>query len=370
MRLEKLHLVNFKNYEEAHLDFRGNIHCFLGKNGSGKTNLLEAIHYLSFTKGSAPSDDASAIRHGQSEFQLNGEFEKNGKQWVIGCFFGTARKKTVSENGTEYARFSEHIGKYPLVWVAPNDIELIWNGGEIRRRFFDSLLSQVDRDYLANLIIYQAQLRQRNSLLKIFGERGSVDVDLLDSYDEKIVASGVYLFNKRKAFSNEYAPLLASRYAFLSGEAGEKAEALYESELSRVDFASELRNRVTRDVALGRSTIGVHRDDFNFLLNGFDLRRYGSQGQQKSFLIAMKLAEFDFLMNRKASKPLILLDDIFDKLDDDRIHQLMKLVTDGAFGQIFITDARPERTLEVLKEAKVKSQNFLVEEGRVSEIIR
>ncbi len=367
MRLEKLHLINFKNYAEGHLEFRGNLHCFLGKNGSGKTNLLEAIHYLCFTKGSAPSDDAATVRHGESGFRLSGLFEKEGKKWEVGCSYYEGKKK-MSENSTEYTRFSEHIGKYPLVWVAPNDIELIWTGGEIRRRFFDTLLSQVDREYLSNLITYQAQLRQRNSALKMFAERGSVDQDLLDSYDEKLVSTGHLIYNRRKNFIREYAPLLAKRYAFLSGGAGEEIELVYSSELGTTDFASELKSRLTRDLALGRTTIGIHRDEIEFNLNGYELRRYGSQGQQKSFLIGLKLAEFDFLTTHRNTKPLILLDDIFDKLDDDRIHRLMQLVADGAFRQIFITDARPERTREMLKRSGVDAQMMEVKGNEVREI--
>jgi len=367
MRLEKLHLVNFKNYAEGHLEFKGNLHCFLGKNGSGKTNLLEAIHYLCFTRGSAPSDDAATVRHGEPGFRLSGAFEKEGKSWEIACSYFEGKKR-MSENGSEYTRFSEHIGKYPMVWVAPNDIELIWTGGEIRRRFFDTLLSQVDREYLSSLITYQAQLRQRNSALKMFAERGSVDQDLLDSYDEKLVSTGYLIHQRRKDFIASYAPLLAKRYAFLSGQTGEEIELVYDSELAVKDFATGLKNRLSRDLALGRTTIGIHRDEIEFNLNGYELRRYGSQGQQKSFLIGLKLAEFDFLVMHQKTRPLILLDDIFDKLDDDRIQRLMQLVADGAFRQIFLTDARPERTREMLKRSGVEAQMMEVSRNEVREV--
>lgn len=366
MRLEKLHLVNFKNYADAEVHLEGTIHCFLGKNGSGKTNLLEAIHYLSFTKGSFYSNDLANVRQGQDQFLINGLFEKNGKRMEVVCSFSQEEKKKVMENGKEYNRFSEHIGKYPLVLVAPNDIEVIWNGGEVRRKLFDTLLAQVDKVYLENLILYQAHLRQRNSLLKMLTERGSVDRDLIDSYDEKLVSSGNILYQKRLDFVQQYLPFVTSRYNFLVKGLSETIGMQYESDLEKTDFKKELDLKLDRDMALGRTTVGVHRDDFLFTLNGFELKRFGSQGQQKSFLIALKLAEFDYLAVKKETKPLILLDDIFDKLDDDRIHQLMELVTDGAFGQIFITDARPGRSLEVLKAAGIKSQNFLVEAGTVA----
>lgn len=368
MRLEKLHLTNFKNYEEAEVNLQGTVHCFLGKNGSGKTNLLEAIHYLSFTKGSFHANDLSNVRHGQTQFMISGLFKKNENIWEVACSFSGERKKSVFENGKEYDRFSEHIGKYPLVLVAPNDIELIRDGGEVRRKFFDTLLSQVDKEYLENLISYQSHLRQRNGLLRMFSERGSLDRDLIDSYDEKIVSAGNIIYQKRQEFVKQYLPLLIDRYNFLTKGLSEIIGLRYDSDLREVDFKTELNLKLDRDIALGRTTVGVHRDDFLFTLNGFELKRYGSQGQQKSFLIALKLAEFDYLVSKKGEKPLILLDDIFDKLDDERIHQLMELVSDGAFGQIFITDARPGRSLEVLKETGVKSQNFSVEDGSLIEL--
>ncbi len=361
MRLEKLHLINFKNYAEVKVDFVGNVHCFFGKNGSGKTNLLEAIHYLCFTKGRFLSSDSLNILHDKDHFFIKGVFEQSEKQIEVTCSFGVEKKKTFSENGKDYSRFSLHIGKYPLVLMAPDDSELIGDGSEVRRKFFDTLLSQVDKEYLENLISYHAHVRQRNSTLRMFAERGSIDKDLIESYDSVIVKTGNILFKKRNSFVTEYLPLLADRYNFLTEGLPEIAGIQYESDLRSIDFKNELRTNLERDISLGRTSAGVHRDDFLFTLNGRELKKFGSQGQQKSFLIALKLAEFDYLTVTKGVKPLLLLDDIFDKLDDDRIHQLMKLVTSGSFGQIFITDARPGRSLEVLKETGVKSQNFMVE---------
>jgi DNA replication and repair protein RecF len=256
MRLEKLHLIDFKNYPEAVLDLEGTIHCFLGKNGSGKTNLLEAIHYLSLTKGSIHSHDASNIRHGQNRFMISGHFRKQDKPSEVICAYAAGQKKSISENGKDYGRFSDHIGKYPLVMVAPNDIELIWDGGEVRRRFFDTLLSQVDKEYLEQLMVYQAHLRQRNSLLRMSADRGGIDRDLLDSYDEHIVASGSILFQKRTAFVAEYLPLVADRYNFLASDQPEAAGVQYVSELEMVDFKRELQARISQDLALGRTTVG------------------------------------------------------------------------------------------------------------------
>jgi DNA replication and repair protein RecF len=368
MKLEKLTILNFKNYRKEEVSFHGQIHCLLGKNGSGKTNLLEAIHYLSFTRGKFHTHDESNVRHGELQFSLNGIFEKGGKQSDVTCTYSADAGKSIAINGKQYGRFSEHLGKFPVVMVAPNDVELIWEGGEVRRKYFDALLSQVDKEYLEQLIVYQNHLKQRNGLLKMFGERGSVDQDLLDSYDEKIISGGRMIFQKRTALVDEFFPLLSKRYQFLVEARGESATLLYRSEVSESDFPGYFRKSFSKDMALGRTSAGVHRDDFLFRIDEKELKRFGSQGQQKSFLIALKLAEFDYLLSKKSEKPIILLDDIFDKLDDDRIHQLLRLVQEGGFGQIFITDARAGRSLEVLREAGVKSQNFSVEEGVITNL--
>lgn len=366
MRLEKLNLVNFKNYREAGLELNGSVHCFLGNNGSGKTNILDAIYYLSFTRSAWAGTDANGIRHGENQFIISGRIDKAGKKFEVGCSFSEGKKRMV-ENGKEYARFSQHIGKYPLVLVAPHDIELIWDGGEVRRKFFDTLLSQLDKEYLEHLISYQAHLRQRNSLLKMFAEQGNVDRDLIASYDENLCASGEVIHLKRSAFLKGYIPLLQKRYKFLVISSSEEAGLVYESDLNKSDFRKELTIRLEKDILVGRTTAGIHRDDFIFTLDGHELKKFGSQGQQKSFLIALKLAEFDCLKEYNGFNPLILLDDIFDKLDDNRIIQLMRLISGGTFGQIFLTDARPSRSLEVMKEAGVKSQNFFVKEGFISD---
>ena len=264
------------------------------------------------------------------------------------------------------SRFSEHIGKYPLVLVAPNDIELIWNGGEVRRKFLDTLLAQVDKEYLENLITYQAHLRQRNGSLKMMAEQGSGDPDLLELYNEKMAVAGMVLHLKRAAFVKEYLPLVSGRYDFLASGQSEEVGITYHSDLEGLDFKKELNANMHRDIAAGRTTLGVHRDDYLFTLKGHALKRFGSQGQQKSFLIALKLAEFDYLAAKNGTRPLILLDDIFDKLDDERILRLLELVTNETFGQVFITDARPGRSLEVLSHAGVIAQSFIVEEGNVT----
>lgn len=360
-------MTNFKNYALAEAEFKGMIHCFLGRNGSGKTNLLEAIHYLCLTRGITAATDAENVRLGESHFLIRGTFSKDEKRREVSCVYSPDRKRKVAEDGKEYGRFSDHIGKYPLVMVAPADIELVWDGGEVRRRFFDTLLSQLDRQYLEQLIVYQTNLRHRNGLLKMYADRPDIDKELLATYDERLVSAGLFLHRQRKEFIATLVPRLLSHYDFLVEGASEQIGIDYSSDLDTLDFGSELRAKVPRDLLLGRTTVGVHRDDFRFTLQGNDLRTFGSQGQQKSFLIALKMAEFDSLTEKNGFKPLLLLDDIFDKLDDRRIVQLMKRVAEGGFGQIFITDARPGRSRDALAEAGIKGQLFLVEGGTLAE---
>ncbi len=366
MRLQKLHLLNFKNYAGSDVEFRGSIHLLLGRNGEGKTNLLEAIHYLSLTRGIGSAPDAANVRQGEEHFLIRGMFEIRGKQKEVTCTYTPDRKKKVAEDGKEYTRFSEHIGKYPLVLVAPGDIELVWDGGEVKRKFFDTLLSQLDREYLGHLIVYQANLKHRNGLLRMAAGQPNIDRELLATYDERLVTSGQWLYKRRAAFVKQLIPRVQQHYAFLVNGVNEVPGISYTSHLDSLDFAKELINRLDGDLLLGRTSVGVHRDEFRFTLNDNELKTFGSQGQQKSFLIALKLSEFYLLSEMNGFKPLLLLDDIFDKLEDERIVQLLKLVADGSFGQIFLTDARPGRSLEVLKSASLDAQCFQLENGQVT----
>lgn len=369
MHLEKLTLYNFKNYEDAGLELSPGVNCFFGLNGSGKTNLLDAIYYLSLTKSASSASDLQNIRQGENQFFIKGQFFLTKKnQTEVLCSFIQGSKKLMSEDGTEYKKMAEHIGKYPLVLIAPNDIELIWDGSEQRRKFFDGLLSQMDHAYLENLITYNQLLRQRNGMLKLFSERGSLDHDLLASYDDKLIPAANFIHEKRKSFLIKYHPLFEKWYKQLAGkEAKENVSITYRSDLDEINFADLLKKNLQRDIMLQRTTSGIHRDDFLFALNTGELKKFGSQGQQKSFLIGLKLAEFQVLEQAAKKKPLLLLDDIFDKLDDQRIIKLMSLVHEGSFGQIFITDARSGRSREILKEAGVKARIFDVEEGTIKQ---
>jgi len=367
VHLKKLSLYDFKNYEEAHFTFDSKVNCFLGKNGVGKTNILDGIYYLGFTKSALNGVDAQNVKHDKNQFIIKGQFYRDNQNAEVICSYSIGSKKYIREDGSDTKRLSDHIGKYPIVLVAPNDVELVWGGSELRRKFFDSLIAQLDKNYLEHLIIYTNQLKQRNSLLRLSADRG-LDHDLLDTYDQKIVQSGNYIHQKRAAFITSFLPLFRGHYGFLSGEAEEEVDIQYKSDCTDQDFGVILKKSLKKDLIIQRTSVGIHRDDFVFTLDGFELKRIGSQGQQKSFLIGLKLAEFQSIENIKKIKPLLLLDDIFDKLDDERIHKLVTLVVDGTFGQLFITDARPDRSRGLLKEADVDAELFLINAGKLVEV--
>jgi DNA replication and repair protein RecF len=366
MQLQTLQLVNFKNYAEAKVDFSSRINVLVGKNGSGKTNLLDAIYYLALTKSAISSADSFCIRHGEQQFFLKGVFQISNVVSEITCAFQSGSKKIFKEGFNEYQKLSDHIGKYPVVLIAPDDTDLVKEGSECRRKFFDGIISQLDRLYLESLIQYNHALKQRNSLLKLFYEGNNFDSVALDSYDDILIRLGKVVFEKRQSFVREYAPVFERFYNFIVAE--EQAAILYNSELTTLAFEEGLRQSRSRDLALQRTTFGIHRDDYQFTLGGADLKRLGSQGQQKSFIIALKLAQFEIIKRRKGFNPLLLLDDIFDKLDDFRIEKLLELIKNDELGQLFITDARPERTAALLKKINVASSVFNVRGGVLTAI--
>jgi DNA replication and repair protein RecF len=284
------------------------------------------------------------------------------------CTYRDGGKKTIREDEQETPRLALHIGKYPVVLVAPNDIELIWDGSEMRRKFFDSLLSQLDSQYLENLIVYTNYLRQRNGLLRVFAERG-VDRTVLEAYDQKLIPAGEAIFRARKEFINRFMPSFESHYRFMAGDANEKVGIRYQSQLEEMNFKSALESQLEKDIRLQRTTVGIHRDDFVFTFMNGDLKRIGSQGQQKSFLISLKLTEFEVLTEAKKFKPLLLLDDIFDKLDEERIQKLMELVTNDTFGQLFITDARSQRSQQLFRDTGIRADVLEVNNGLVRPLV-
>ncbi|SMO40773.1 DNA replication/repair protein RecF [Solitalea koreensis] len=364
MYLQKLTLLNFKNYIEAELHFNDGVNCFVGNNGAGKTNLLDAIHYLSLCKSYFNPVDSQQIRYEQDYFMLQGVFEKGGNEEVIFCGLKKNQKKQFKRNKKDYGRLVDHIGQFPLVMISPYDISLVIEGSEERRKFVDNVISQTDNRYLDMLIVYNKNLANRNSLLRQFADRGAVDEDLLSIYDEQIISAGTAIYHKRKAFLETFTEIFNKHYKYISAEA-EQVTLVYESQLNTEDFAAGLKRTLAKDRVLQRTNFGIHKDELEFGIHGYALKKFGSQGQQKSFLIALKLAQYSYLYQVKGFKPLLLLDDIFDKLDDLRIKKLMQMVVQDNFGQIFITDTNRERTEKVFNEIGVPINVFEVYRGEI-----
>jgi DNA replication and repair protein RecF len=364
MILESLDLIQFKNHLHSKLAFSPQINCLLGRNGSGKTNVLDGIHYLSLTKSALQSSDALSIQHEKEFFTLIGKFTVESKPLEVRCTLEQGKKKQIFQNGKAVDKVSDHVGKIPLVLIAPDDTELIKGGSEGRRKFFDGLLAQLDHPYLEQLIRYHHFLKQRNALLKQFGETGRRDLTLLSTYDEEIIVLSKGIAKRRAALVEEITPLLQFYYEKLS--MGREQVALhYETEALRDNFQEYFLQLRQKDFVTKNSNVGIHKDDFEFQIDTHPLRKLGSQGQQKSFIIALKLAQFALFEKAKGEKPLLLLDDIFDKLDEERIVMLMQLVSQGNFGQLFITDARPERSKEILSALDAEVAFFYLENGQV-----
>ena len=348
MYLKNLSIVNFKNYEQAELDFSPKINCFVGLNGSGKTNLLDAVHYLSFCKSFFNPIDSQNIRHGEEYFVIQGLFFKNEAEENIYCGMKMNQKKQFKRNKKEYSRLADHIGLIPLVMISPEDSFLISEGSEDRRRFVDSVISQYDREYLEDLIIYNRILQHRNKLLKEFANSGTYDEDSLELWNDQLIAPGKKIHEKRKQFIEQLIPVFQKYYEYISS-GNESVSLTYQSHLENEDFKTLLSSSLRKDMILQYTTVGTHKDDLIFTVNNFPLKKSGSQGQQKTFLLALKLAQFDFIKNINNLNPLLLLDDIFDKLDAIRVSKLLALVSENHFGQIFITDTNLERTDQIFR---------------------
>lgn len=364
MWLQKLSVLNFKNYSEAELNFSDTVNAFTGNNGAGKTNLLDAIHYLSLCKSYFNPIDSQQIRQGEDLFMIQGTFLKHDNNEVIYCGLKRSQKKKFKRNKKEYQRLADHIGLFPLVMISPNDISLIIEGSEERRKFIDNVISQTDGNYLDELIIYNRNLTNRNALLRQIAISGKYDPALMEIYDDQLIESGNRIFGKRKAFMQEFTGIFNKHYTYLCEDA-EHVELIYDSPLFREDFGMILKKNLERDRILERTSNGIHKDELNFSIHGMVLKKFGSQGQQKSFLIALKLAQYTFLHKNKGFEPLLLLDDIFDKLDDARTTKLMKMVSDKDFGQIFITDTSRHRIEEIFKKIKVPVNIFDIEKGNI-----
>ncbi len=367
MFLKGIQLVNFKNYAEASVDFAEKVNAVVGENGSGKTNLLDAIHYLSFCKSYFSAHDHQSIRFDSDFFAIHGEYVgyDDGRTCKISCIFKRNGRKMMKLNAKEYERLSDHIGQYPLIMVAPVDSNLIHEGSELRRKFFDMIISQFDKEYLHILINYQKLLGQRNALLKQMFESGQYDASYIQIYDSQLIPLNEAIFAKRADFLTGIQPVFQQYYNYLSDNK-EIVQIDYLSTLKEMPIAESFQRNVQADYSAGYTTAGIHKDDFNFLMNGNSLKRYSSQGQQKSFLLALKLSQFDYYFERKKMKPILLLDDIFDKLDEKRTSRLLQLVGDNHFGQVFLSDTDRNRIDRILNAHQIQHKILEVNGGRIS----
>lgn len=371
MYLQNIQLANFKNYEEANFDFSENVNAVVGDNGTGKTNLLDAIYYLSFCKSYFSAQDQQSVRFDADFFAIHGEFvglydERTRK---VSCIYKPGGRKMMKLNMKEYDRLSDHIGQFPAIMVAPVDSNLINGGSELRRKFFDMIISQFDHEYLQDLIAYQKILVQRNTLLKQWFDAGTFDASLLQIYDDQLAPLGERIYGKRKEFITGMLPVFQKYYDFLS-EKKEEVNIVYNSTLSETPLAESLQQNTRTDFKTGYTCAGTHKDDFEFQMGGVAVRKFSSQGQQKTFLLALKLSQFDYFFEKKKVKPILLLDDIFDKLDEKRIGKLLYLVSNDHFGQVFFSDTDRSRIVRILDEHGISYKVFPISEGekRTSEI--
>lgn len=351
MILKKLSLLNYKNFESETFEFDPKINCFVGNNGVGKTNALDAIYHLSFGKSYFNPITIQNIKHGRDFFVIEGNYLKNNSAEKIVVSAKKGHKKVIKRNDKTYERFSDHIGFLPLVIISPADSDLIVEGSSTRRKFMDGVLSQRDPEYLRALLKYNKTLAQRNSLLKYFAANHTFDQNTLSIYNEQLHQFGSLIHTRRAGFAEEFLPTFIKRYQSISS-GKETVDLEYQSRLGEKNLLNLLEENLEKDRVNQYTGVGIHRDDLLFKINKYPIRRFGSQGQQKSFLIALKLAQFDFIKTHSGTSPILLLDDIFDKLDETRVEQLIGLVDEDMFGQIFISDTHADRTERVIKKVR------------------
>lgn len=364
MHLQQLILINFRNYSDAELEFSEGINCIVGKNGVGKTNLLDAIYYLSFCKSAFNPIDSQNIKQEEPFFSITGKYTLKKKKEAVHCGMKRNQKKIFRRNKKEYKRLADHIGMFPLVMVSPADSAIITEGSDIRRKFIDGVISQYNKPFLDDLLNYYKALAQRNALLRSFRERGGFDKGNLEVWNEQMIHLGNNIYKERKQFLEKFTPVFQQHYEHISG-GKEKVGLEYRSQLHDEDFSALLDRALENDRRMQHSTAGIHKDDLVFKTGNFPVKKFASQGQQKSYLIALKLAQFDFIREIKKLTPLLLFDDIFDKLDAERVGALMELAGSGNFGQVFITHTSEEGITMILEQAGQKFKMFRIEDGVV-----
>jgi DNA replication and repair protein RecF len=364
MHLKSLSLVNFKNYTGASFEFSPRINCFAGNNGVGKTNVLDAIHYLCMCKSYFNAIDTQNIRTGSDFAVIQGSFFIHDRDEEIYCAIQRMHNKVFKRNKKEYDRLSDHIGLIPVVVISPADSCLITEGSDERRKFLNSVISQFDRQYLEDNIRFNHLMMQRNKLLKDVSVSGRFDEETLTAFDEQIIPYAERIYNRRKDFTSRLVSVFRNYYDFIS-QGNEEVDLSYHSQLTKGSYRKQLNQARTKDSILQYSTVGVHKDDLGLTLDGLPIRRIGSQGQQKTYLVALKLAQFDFIKEVNHTLPIFLFDDIFDKFDEKRVTQIIKLVAEEHFGQIFITHTDPKRMKDIMHEIGVEYKFFYIENGAV-----
>lgn len=366
MFLQRLVLANFKNHVKTQLQFSNKINCFTGANGSGKTNLLDAIYYLCITRSYFNATDQYNVKQGESYFRLDAVIERKGEEHELKCTYQLPRKKELIVDDDKRTRLSDHVGEFPVIMIAPDDNLLINGGSEERRKFIDGLLAQVDRKYLEALQAYNKIISQRNAWLKAQDGNPKPDLTMLEAYDEQLAKPANLIFEKRSQFVEDMLPHFAEAYAAISGDR-ESVELKYVSPLQQKPFKTWLIDRRQQDLILGRTTKGIHRDDLEFIMNGMVVKTFGSQGQQKSYLLSLKLAQYRILAKAKGLPPFLLLDDIFDKLDPQRCANLLQYIDGHEFGQIFITDTQRSKIEGIFTESDQKPAFFEIANGQIQD---
>lgn len=357
MFLKNLEIFGFKNLNEKKLSFSFKLNAFVGKNGVGKTNLLDAIYYLGLTRSYFSTHDQQNICFEENLFSINGLFEKQSKLDIISCSLKRNERKILKKNQKAYSKLIDHIGNYPMVVVSPYDQDLIRESSQSRRRFVDAMISQIDKEYLYDLSAYQRTLEQRNALLKLAFKTKNLNIQNLEIYNEQLSLYGSKIYKKRAFFLTDFSKEFELRYRSIT-QNNEKVSLLYKSSLKDYPLSETLKKSQEKDLLIGLTTEGIHKDEIDFLFGDFLIRKIGSQGQQKSFLISLKLAQFDFIKQKIGLNPILLLDDIFDKLDQNRIEYLMEIVNNEKFGQVFLTDTHKERTQKLLLDMKIEHEIF------------
>ncbi len=364
MIIDRIKIQNYKNLSEIEINISPKINCLIGNNGAGKTNFLDAIYFLSNSRSYFNHIDNRNILYNKDYFFIKGNFKAKESENSVSAYYSAEKNKIIKLNSKRYSKLSNHYGKFPVVIITPYDVNLILDGSELRRNFMDAIISQYDKDFLENLINYKKILLQRNALLKKFSENRVFEKDMLDIFDYKLISINPSIFNKRREFVSNFMPIFLNYYHKIA-QKDEKINIEYKSQLNSENIEALISNNIKKDLALQRTSVGIHKDDLSFTIDNNPLKKNGSQGQQKTFLTALKFAQSDFIKQHTGVRPILLLDDIFDKLDSQRVQNVVELVSDNHFGQIFITHTDAFLLKKILEPVKVEYSIYEMKNGNI-----